>query len=136
MIVHWPNGIQAHGDFRHTSAHLTDLAPTIMDLVGGAWPTKVAGAPAPPGKSLTHALARDQMIPHDYFWWYHDGNRALRAGDWKIVADHKKPWELYDLKADRSETKDLADANKERVRVMAELWNQCAHQFRDDALKR
>jgi arylsulfatase len=138
LIVHWPQGIRARGELRQNPGHLIDLAPTILELAGGKWTTTTEGktAPPPPGKSLAPVFARDGSVTHDSFWWYHDGNRALRAGDWKIVADHSKPWELYDLRTDRSETEDLAAENAAKVKEMAEVWSKRASEFREDALKR
>ena len=48
-------------------------------------------SPPPHGKSLVPAFARDGTVAHDFFWWYHVGNRALRVGDWKIVATQERP---------------------------------------------
>ena len=45
-------------------------------------------------------------MTHDSFWWLHVGNRAVRVGDWKIVAaGEKNPWELYNLAVDRGESR-------------------------------
>ncbi len=88
LIVHWPQGIAARGELRHDPGHLIDLAPTILEVAGGKWPPTLAGRPVPPppGKSLVPALAKDGSVTHDYLWWYHIGNRAIRMGDWKLVA--------------------------------------------------
>ena len=48
-------------------------------------------------------LAKDVPSARDFLWWLHDGHRAIRVEDWKLVAAVKGPWELYDLKADRDE---------------------------------
>ncbi|MGB8167748.1 MAG: sulfatase-like hydrolase/transferase, partial [Chthoniobacteraceae bacterium] len=132
MIAHWPKGISAKGELRHTPAHLVDLVPTIMDVVGGKRFETWEGQPTPipPGKNLAPALASDVTVPHDSIWWQHEGNRALRVGDWKIVAaGAKSAWELYDLKTDRSESKDLAAQQPERVKAMAELWSKQTEEF-------
>lgn len=119
LIVHWPRGISAHGELRRNVGHVIDLAPTILELAGG---TSHREIPAP-GRSLVPAFARDGAVDRDSLWWYHSGNRAFRVGDWKIVAEGEKtPWELYDLKSDRSETRDLAGQFPERVREMREAW--------------
>jgi arylsulfatase A-like enzyme len=55
------------------------------------------------------------------------GNAAVRAGDWKLVRlGQEGPWELYDLKADRTEQHDLAAAQSERVRELAAKWDAWA----------
>ena len=64
-------------------------------------------------------------MTHDWLWWRHEGNRALRVGDWKIVAaGEDSPWELYDLGTDRAESRNLAAEKPEKVREMAELWSR------------
>jgi arylsulfatase len=127
LIAHWPHGIAARGELRHAPGHVMDLAPTILELAGGKWPEKREGQPAPPapGKSLVSVFARDIPIERDSIWWLHEGNRALLAGNWKIVAAGKNsPWELYDLTSDRSETKNLAKEKPDKVRELAAIWRK------------
>jgi arylsulfatase len=132
LIVHWPKGISARGELRHDLGHLIDLAPTILELAGGKWPATLAGKPVPPspGKSLVPAFAKDGSVAHDYFWWYHIGNRAIRVGDWKLVAADQSPWELFDLRSDRSETKNLAAEHPEKVKELDSAWTRHADEFR------
>src|SRR5262249_8139356 len=127
FIVHWPKGIAAHGQVRHTPGHVIDVVPTVLDAVGGRRFEQWDGRPVPPtpGKSLVPAFARDGTVTRDSLWWLHEGNRALRAGDWKIVAAGKdSPWELYDLSSDRSETRNLAAEKPDKVRELAAFWEK------------
>jgi arylsulfatase len=137
LIVHWPRGIAARGELRHDPGHLIDLAPTILDVAGGRWPPTLDSQPVPPppGKSLVPALAKDGSVTHDYFWWYHIGNRAIRMGDWKLVAAIDSPWELYDLRTDRSESHNLAAQQPDKVQQMEEAWTRHLEEFRRLALK-
>ena len=65
--------------------------------------------PSPPGKSLLPVFSADNSVAHDYLWWLHEDNRAIRVGNWKLVADNRqKQWELYDLDKDRAESVNLA----------------------------
>ncbi len=132
LIAHWPQGIAARGQLRRNPGHVIDLAPTILELAGGQWPRTYAGqaVPPPPGKSLVPVLAKDDSVTHDYFWWYHIGNRALRMGDWKLVATDRSPWELYDLRDDRSESKNLAAEHPEKVSELDRVWAQHMEEFR------
>ncbi len=132
LIVQWPAGIKARGELRWNPGHVTDLVPTILELAGGQRPQTFPGKPAPPlhGKSLVPAFSRDGAVVHDFFWWFHVGNRALRVGDWKIVAVKNSPWELYDLSKDRSESFNLAAAKPEKVREFDQLWTKHADEFR------
>ena len=61
LIVHWPSGIKSRGELRRNPGHITDLAPTILELAGGTWPQTLDGQPVPPphGKSLVPSFARD-----------------------------------------------------------------------------
>jgi arylsulfatase len=133
LIVHWPHGIAARGELRHSPGHVIDLVPTILQLAGGKPPLKWDGRPVPPapGKSLVPLFAKDGTVAHESIWWLHEGNRALRVGDWKIVAAGKdSPWELYDLSSERSETHNRAREQPDKVREMAALWTR---QFEDYA---
>ena len=61
----------------------------------------------------------------------HEGNRALRIGDYKLVSareDHDQ-WELFDLATDRCEQHNLAAAQSGRVREMAARWQQLQDEF-------
>lgn len=119
LIVHWPKGITERNALRHTPAHLVDIVPTVLELAGG---TSSLGHHAP-GKSLTPLFSSDNHFSHDSLWWAHEGNRALRVGDWKIVAAGKDaPWELYNLKESRAETENLAHKHPEKVKELGTLW--------------
>jgi arylsulfatase len=92
--------------------------------------------PTPPGKSLVPVFTKDNSVEHDYFWWFHENNRAVRVGDWKLVSAGKDgPWELYDLKADRSEMHDLASSQPAKVAELSKVWQDHFDEFRATALK-
>lgn len=79
------------------------------------------------GKSLKAAFAKDGISIQDELWFYHEGNRALRQGNWKIVHASSSPrrgsqrsddeelhWHLYDLSTDRGEQHDLCPSDASR----------------------
>jgi len=134
FIAHWPQGIAARGELRHNPAHLIDVVPTILELAGGKW---TENAPPSPGRSLVPVFAKDGTVSHDYLWWLHENNRAIRVGDWKLVSAAKQggDWELYDLKTDRSETKNLAAKYPDKVKDLSVIWEQHTDEFRALALK-
>ncbi|NCY01569.1 MAG: hypothetical protein EBX36_01330, partial [Planctomycetia bacterium] len=116
-IVHWPRGRAARGGLEHRPVHVVDVVPTVLELAGVAAPREHAGRPVPPfhGRSFAAALAGGELPPRGTLWWCHEGHRAVREGDWKLVAAKGGPWELYDLARDRCETRDLAAAEPARV---------------------
>jgi arylsulfatase A-like enzyme len=135
LIVHWPKGIAARGGLRHNPGHVIDVVPTLLDLAGGE-PFAGQPVPPPPGKSLVPVLAKDGTVSHEYLWWLHEGNRALRVGNWKVVAAGEgAPWELYDLTADRAESHNLAARHPDQVRELAQRWTMHFEEFRALAMQ-
>ncbi len=134
LIVHWPNGIAARGQTRHAVGHVIDLWPTIMDVTepqeqqNSAAKLDRKNQPVRPGKSLTKTFVSDHRMDRE-LWWAHEGHRAFRQGDWKLVAPKGKPWELYHLKVDRAETKDLSKKQPEIVERLAAQWKQHTERF-------
>lgn len=138
LVVHWPKGIAARGALRHTPAHVVDIVPTVIELVTGKPFTYDRGADAPryPGRSLVPALKRDVTIARNSIWFAHEGNRGLRAGNWKIVAaGEDAPWELYDVSKDRSESNNLAAKKPDKLRELAAQWEREAADYRNGAGK-
>lgn len=128
LIVSWPAGIKARNELRTVPGHLIDIVPTVLEATGGTRPATVAGLPVPPmqGISLVPVFAKEGALKRDSLWWNHIANRAVRVGDWKLVAAGKSPWELYDLSKDRSETKNLAAANPAKVKELEQEWTRRA----------
>jgi arylsulfatase len=131
LIAAWPAGIAAHGELRGTPGHVVDIVPTVLEIAGLQKPADWKGQPIPPapGKSLLPAFAKDVTIERPSLWWLHEENKAIRVGDFKLVASKKDPWELYDLRTDRSEQHDLAAQMPGKVAELAALWQQQADEI-------
>lgn len=131
LIAHWPAGIAARGELRHTPAHVIDFVPTALALAGVEKPETIAGVAVPdaPGRSLLPAFAKDITVERDSLWWLHEGNRALRVGDWKLVAANEQPWELYHLSTDRAEQNNLAAAMPNKVKELSAAWQSQTDAF-------
>lgn len=131
LIAHWPQGIAAKGELRHTPGHVIDVVPTLLALAGDDEPVMPKGAPPYPGRSLVPAFAKDEAISRDFIFWHHSGNRALREGDWKVVSSGEDGdvWELYDLSTDRAESNNLAAKEPELVKAMIERWEKLEKEF-------
>ena len=124
MIVRWPGKV-APGSITHQAGHIVDYMPTLLELAGSKYPADLNGRKLLPaeGKSLLPILHGKQRVGHRSMAWELYGNRAVRQGDWKLVwGASLKRWELYNLKSDRSESRDLAVRHPERVASMARDW--------------
>jgi arylsulfatase len=133
LIVHWPAGVAARGELRHDPCHFIDLIPTILDVTGsGDYSPKWNGETAVPlpGTSLAPAFTKNNAVKHDFIYFHHMNNRAIRIGNWKLVArDADGPWELYNLKIDRCETKNLAGQYPDKVHEMSAKWQKHEDEF-------
>ena len=128
-ILHWPAGIPAErrGKFEPQLAHVVDLMPTFVDLAGAAYPKEFKDQPIFPmeGVSLRAALNGQAIARAQPIFFEHLGNRAVRDGDWKLVAEAEEPWQLYNARADRTEQHDVAALHPEitaRLVAAYEAW--------------
>ena len=131
LIAHWPAGIEAKNQLRHTPAHLIDIMATCADVGGASYPKENNGHAITPmeGMSLKPLLVSpSESLPVSRsLFWEHEGNAAVRHGDLKLVRTGRNgPWELYDLKIDRTEQHDLASAQPDKVKELAAEWQSWA----------
>jgi arylsulfatase len=105
----------------HEPCHVADIMPTCLEAAGVAYPGERGGRGTLPleGRSLLPlADGRERSFERALFW-EHEGNKAVRMGQFKLVRKHPGPWELYDMAKDRTELRDLAGGEPDRVREMA-----------------
>ncbi len=134
LVINWPQGISARGEIRHPFAHVSDLVPTLLDIIGIEGPVQVGGVEQVPlegesfAASLNNADAGQRTKPQ-YFEMF--GHRGLWLDGWKAVAFHPPGtpfdddvWELYHLDADFSESADVAGAHPEKLQAMIDRWWQ------------
>jgi arylsulfatase A-like enzyme len=130
LIAHWPRGIPARR--RHPlvrePAHLIDVMPTILEVTGATYPREFRGHPTQPleGVSLRPALVGGALSRTQPLFWEHEGNRAVRSGKWKLVSAYPNTWELYDMRVDRVERRDLAASHPDLVRTLGAAWDAWA----------
>ncbi len=134
LIVHWPRGMKTKpGAICHEMSHVIDVLPTCLDLAGASYPSRYAGQELTPmdGKSLAPIFAGRPRNGHETLCFEHVKGRAIRQGDWKLVAFSRAPekWELYNLAQDQTETRDLADRYPERVEAMKTEWRAWARRM-------
>ena len=131
LVAHWPAGIKARGTITHQIGHVIDVLPTVIEAAGAVYPDSHQGEPTTPlpGKSLMPVFRGRPADPHEFLFWEHTGNRAIRQGDWKLVGEHGGPWELYNLGEDRSEVADLSREHPQEAKRLATLWAEYAERI-------
>jgi arylsulfatase len=133
LVVHWPDGIKGKNQIRKQAGHIIDLMATCVDVSGADYPKMLNGNAIIPFEGISMIPAfRNQLLHRDTLAWEHEGNRAIRINDWKLVSKVKslsrltpkdvKNWELYNLNKDPSEMVNLAASNPEKVMKLSEAW--------------
>ncbi len=130
LIAHWPRGIDpaVHGTIRHEPGHLIDIMPTLAEVGGAGYPAEFNGHAILPaeGRSFAPAFQGQPLERQGSLYWEHEGNRAVRNGNWKFVARFQERRELYDLSTDRTETHNVADDHPDRTAELARQYRQWA----------
>jgi arylsulfatase len=128
-IIHWPAQIKIPR-ITHQPAHLIDMMPTFAEVGSTKRPTTE-------GSSLIPEFT-GKTIGDRAFGWEHEGNRAFRMGNWKIVSEfpgtwktmypyqNQGHWELYNLETDRSELNDLVGKHPEKLNELATAYEKWA----------
>jgi arylsulfatase A-like enzyme len=130
LIAHWPAGLSEdeRGKLNATPSHLIDIMATCVELSRASYPTTYGEQPIVPleGISLAPTFQGKEALRKVPIYWEHEGNRAIRIGEWKLVSKHPKGWELYNVEIDRAEMNDLAKQQPARVEDMAKQWDAWA----------
>ena len=120
LIINYPKLIQKQ-QINHEMGHIMDIMPTCLDLAETDYPETYKGNVIRPmrGKSLLPLLMNNEKEPHQWLFWEHQGNRAVRKGDWKLVnKQNDENWALYNIANDRTEGMDLSKDQPEMVKEM------------------
>jgi len=132
LIMHWPARIKDHGGVRGQFHHVSDIVPTILEMLDIDAPDTYRGYDQMPmtGTSMAYSFdganepTRKQV---QYFEMF--GHRGIWADGWKAVTYHRPgtpfnddEWELYHLTEDFSESRNLAAEHPEKLREMIDLW--------------
>ena len=109
-IAWWP-GVVEPGTTCSEPLAFWDFLPTACELAGVKTPEGLDGF------SFVNALSGKPQRSHDYLYWKYGKKEAVRSGQWKLIRTSPgKPVELYDLKADPGEQRDVADGYQEEVK--------------------
>jgi arylsulfatase A len=130
FIVRWPGVVKAGTTSPHISTQY-DLMATLAELTGQAIAGTTDGISFLPELKGKHAIQKQH--PYLYFEYPENGGQvAIRSGDWKAVRinirkDQNAAWQLFDLKKDPGETKDIASKHPVIIERMIKIQAE-AHQ--------
>lgn len=138
LIISWPEGISARGAVRNQFHHVTDIAPTILEIAGVEPPQVIAGVEQMPihGTSMRYTFEQDGPTRKDRQYFEMFGHRAIWEKGWKAVSYHVRDvdyeddtWELYHVDEDPSELNDLSSSNPEKLAQLIETWKEEAVKY-------
>jgi arylsulfatase A-like enzyme len=123
-IARWPGKVPA-GRVSDEPWAFWDFLPTAAELAGATIPAECKTD----GLSLVRYLQGGAAPTRDHFYWeLHEGKpiQAVRFGSWKAVKNGPNAAiELYDLKSDPGESKDVAASRPVEVERAASLLASC-----------
>ena len=126
-IVHWPAGLKTKpGSISKQRGHVVDLMATCLELAGAKYPKEFKGQETKLHESLSLVpILKGKTVDRDHAYVFnHSGTHAIVKGEYKIVREGRRPWALYHLAKDRTETKNLAKQDPNRVTKMANIWEK------------
>jgi arylsulfatase A-like enzyme len=135
LVISWPAKIKAGGELRHQYHHVSDIAPTIYEMLGIEFPDTVKNYPQMPldGVSMAYTFENpDEKTAKKTQFYGLLGTRAMYKDGWKANTVHpatggwddfnNDKWELHHVDLDRSEMHDLADEHPEKLKELINLW--------------
>jgi arylsulfatase len=128
LIVHWPERLKPGGTIRE-AASLIDLMPTLLEISGAEYPAEHNGEPIFPleGKSLMPLMEDGVWEAHEYMFWEHENNCAVRRGRYKALQKFDTgKWELYDVEADRAEMDEIGENYPDILAEIIAKWYEWA----------
>ena len=130
LIVRWPGVIEA-GSECSVPVSSIDVLPTLADLAGVKPPSSVEGTSLVPLLKQTGEFSREALFWHYPHYHHSTPAGAIRAGDYKLIEFFEDGrLELYNLRTDLSEKKNLAEAEPDRAKALhqkLQAWRKTIH---------
>ena len=117
----------------HSFFHIRDIMPTLLDIANVEHTEEVNGRKVIPmqGRSVLDFLSGEKATPYagaDKVGYELAGSRAYFDGDWKILwmpkPRGKDDWELFNLKEDPAELRDLSEENPQKLKELVAQWER------------
>jgi len=133
-MIAWPKRITPSKDVRQQYIHAVDIVPTVYELLGIEAPAVIKGYTQSPieGESFAAAITDPTAPEKDTQFYTMLGQRSIYHQGWLACTVHPPiggwgkfehdEWELYDLRHDRSQSKDVAAQEPERLDALKGLW--------------
>lgn len=127
-VIQWPDETQTQGGVAHRPCHVIDIMATCLDAACAKYPNEYGGRAITPmeGESVLPLLRGKEKDRERPIYWEHEGNCAVRDGEWKLVRKHPDAWELYNMDKDRTELHDLSQGNREQRGIMIKQYEEWA----------
>jgi arylsulfatase A-like enzyme len=150
FLVSWPQGTRARGEVRTQYAHIVDMVPTVLDLLGIEPPATIRGVTQSPMHGVSFAPALDDAAaPTRHHTQYFEmlGHRAIYHDGWRAVCPWPGPsfteagfgfgqpitaeklteldatgWELYHVAEDFAENHDLSAEHRDKLIALIATW--------------
>lgn len=137
LVISWPKGIKAKGQVRQQYHHATDIAPTILDVVGIPMPEEYNGVKQYPvnGVSMRYSFdVAEAPTTKKRQYYAMLGTRGIWQDGWKAAAVHapisgkgnfeSDRWELYHVDEDRSESTNVAEQYPDKLKELIAVWDE------------
>jgi arylsulfatase A-like enzyme len=141
LVAYWPKKIPSGSINREQTGHVKDIMATLLDAAGANYPKIFEGFRIKPmeGHSLLPAMIDPRHSDNHVIYWEHEGNCAIRVGNWKLVSYYNDiqeamgvvgtgkrtgEWELYNISEDRTETNNVIKDHKKMVTKMLQDYDK------------
>lgn len=131
LIAYWPTGIKGANRISHEPGHFIDIMPTLLEISGAAYPAEFNGEDIYParGRSLVPIFQEKEPGDARPIYWQYGSGKGVRFEHWRLVSDNRGPWNLYDMRVDKTETNNLIEKYPEVAGNLEAMYLDWVSQF-------